>query len=278
MRTPDWMVERIALEDLPPGELESARRRLLSEPDGAERLAALKRSDAEILAGLPPEQVAAEVQRRTHLARVRVRTASSSPSARSPSPLLAAFTVAALLLVLFAFLSGDDGGDGDGRSQHEALAIQSLEPSEDSTRIKGIGPTLHAQRREDGRAVSLDDGAPVQAGDLLQLGYVAAGAAHGVILSIDGTGALTQHLPESGQQSVPLQGDGLQALPHAFELDEAPGFERFFLVTGDGPFDAAPIFEAARALGRDGARAKQAPLPLPTGLRQTSLLLRKDAP
>ena len=37
-------------------------------------------------------------------------------------------------------------------------------------------------------------------------------------------------------------------LPSAYELDNAPAFERFFLVRADASFDVAPIVEAARAL------------------------------
>ncbi|RKH16442.1 ActD-like protein, partial [Corallococcus sp. CA047B] len=41
-RTPDWLLERIALGELPPDELAAARARLDQEPDGPSRLAALE--------------------------------------------------------------------------------------------------------------------------------------------------------------------------------------------------------------------------------------------
>ncbi|MFP2931254.1 ActD-like protein, partial [Pyxidicoccus sp. 3LG] len=41
-RTPEWLLERIALGELPPEELAAARARLAQEPDGPSRLAALE--------------------------------------------------------------------------------------------------------------------------------------------------------------------------------------------------------------------------------------------
>jgi hypothetical protein len=63
-RTPDWLLERIAARELPSGELEAARARLLAEPDGQERLSALEADTRTTLIALPPARVAAEVLRR----------------------------------------------------------------------------------------------------------------------------------------------------------------------------------------------------------------------
>ena len=63
-------------------------------------------------------------------------------------------------------------------------------------------------------------------------------------------------------------------LPSSYELDDAPAFERFFLVRSDAPFDVGPIVAAARGpRGRSGARGP--PLPLPLSYQQASLLLEK---
>ena len=71
-------------------------------------------------------------------------------------------------------------------------------------------------------------------------------------------------------------------LPQAFRLDDAPRFERFFLVTADEAHrDAlrlADVVERARRLARDPSQAERAELPdLPMGLQQQSLRVRKDA-
>jgi hypothetical protein len=63
-------------------------------------------------------------------------------------------------------------------------------------------------------------------------------------------------------------------LPHAYALDDAPGFERFFFITANEPIDVQHSLAAVRALaGR--ADSATAALELPAGFRQRSLYLRK---
>ncbi|HVV49481.1 MAG TPA: ActD-like protein, partial [Polyangia bacterium] len=64
-------------------------------------------------------------------------------------------------------------------------------------------------------------------------------------------------------------------LPSAYQLDDAPAFERFFLVRAEAPFEVAPVVAAARALAARTDEARRAPLPLPAGFDQVSLTLEK---
>jgi hypothetical protein len=112
---------------------------------------------------------------------------------------------------------------------------------------------------------------------VVQVSYVAAGNGYGIILSVDGRGAVTLHAPETGAQSVPLAASGTHALPRAYELDDAPAFERFILVTSSTPFALDEVLAAARALAAS-PQARTAPLPLPEGLTQVSFTLNKVSP
>ena len=111
------------------------------------------------------------------------------------------------------------------------------------------------------------------AGDLLPVGYVAAGAGYGVIVSVDGAGVVTRHLPVAATTAAPLQRGGRVSLGHAYELDDAPSHERFFLVVSSTTFEVDVVLRAARALGT----AKSGALQLPEGLEQTSFLVDKAA-
>ena len=73
---------------------------------------------------------------------------------------------------------------------------------------------------------------------------------YGVLLSIDGARKVTLHWPEAGQRRRrPLQASGEMRLPSAYELDDAPAFERFFLVRADEPFSVATAWRRpARSL------------------------------
>jgi hypothetical protein len=151
------------------------------------------------------------------------------------------------------------------------VAVPRLTVPTDGTRIKGAA-SLAVYRRTPAGSERLADGDLARPGDLLRIGYSAGGSAYGVILSIDGTGAVTLHLPPSGDHAAMLASGGMTLLDSAYELDAAPRIERFYLVTGSRPFDVAPVIAAAR-------RAHGAPpaLPLPPGLAQVSFAVQKEA-
>jgi hypothetical protein len=146
---------------------------------------------------------------------------------------------------------------------------------DETERVKGNGPRLAVARERPGLdAEPLGPGARARAGDVLQLSYLSAGRPYGVVLSIDGRGTVTRHWPESGDGAAPLEARGAVPLAHAYILDDAPGFERFFLVTGNTVFAVQVPLEAARRITSSGA-ARTAPLGLPAGFEQATLLLEK---
>jgi hypothetical protein len=64
------------------------------------------------------------------------------------------------------------------------------------------------------------------------------------------------------------------ALPHAYALDDAPRFERFFFITANQPVDVQQALAALRSLARRDDSATTW-LELPAGVHQWSLRLRK---
>jgi hypothetical protein len=257
-KTPDWLIERLAHGELDATAAAQVRARLQAEgrvPD--EEIAALRQADRETLEARPPAEVAAEVRRRAALR-----------SARAPRPLYtfgAVFATGAAAVILMA--------------RQPVVPPPAASPQLDPTRIKGTQPVdrtqLYVYRSGDGDR-HLRDGAQAARGDLLQLAYATADAGFGVLLSIDGGGKVWQHWPEpGGARAVPLKVGGEVRLPSSYELDDAPAFERFFLVRAGETFDIAPVLAAAHALAARPPQAQRAPLPLPTQFAQTSLLLEK---
>ncbi len=116
-------------------------------------------------------------------------------------------------------------------------------------------------------------------GNVLQMSYAAGEAKYGAIFSIDGRGTLTWHVPAGypgGSRAAPaLDPRGNVVLPSAYELDDAPRFERFFLVYGAAPFEIADVAQAARALAARPSSADRDALVLPRGLGQYSFVLSK---
>jgi hypothetical protein len=259
---PDLVLERYRLGELPDAEAEGLRRRLGSDPELLARLEALEHSDAEIRRRYPPGWLAE---------RIRDRRPAATPETPRPRPALvrhwavpvAVAAAASLLLVLAPPLLGPrPGGPVGGRPI----------PAESGDRIKGLPPALELFRKTPDGSEPLADGAVVRAGDLVRVGYRAAGHGFGVILSVDGRGAVTLHLPVRGDDAAALESGGTVLLDHAYELDDAPHFERFYFVTATEPFAVAPVVDAAhRRAGAPGPTR----LPLAAPLEQTTFLLRK---
>jgi len=257
-RTPDWLLERIALGELPADELVAARARLAQEPGGLERLAQLEADNARLLTALPAQEVAREVARRRRV------VLAGRPEARRPRTLALGLPLAAALAVLVVLSVREPAGP-----QLPGL------PGLEATRIKGDA-RLVVYRQGQGEPELLRAGAQARAGDLLQLGYVAGGKPYGAVLSLDGRGAVTLHFPEREDAPLALNPQGA-ALHHAYELDDAPAFERFVFVTSEQPFDMRAVLDAARTLARDPQQARAKPLPLPAGLEQSSFTVEKSS-
>ena len=97
-----------------------------------------------------------------------------------------------------------------------------------------------------------------------------------MLLSIDGSGPGHAALAEPGTHAAAARAGRRVRLLSSYELDDAPGFERFFLVAAGESFDVGAILRAARALGSQPSAARHALLPLPTAFAQASLALDKS--
>lgn len=266
-RVPEWLLERFLLGELPRRERRRLEQELARNPGLRSALEDLKRSDRRILSSYAADQVIPQILKKAALA----RPAAATPRRRR----LAWVAVPALALALFLIIV------------LPPLLRQRLDPGDfrrkgDYVGVKGDGadpaalPRLEIFRRGlDGRSELLADGGRSRAGDLLQLAYSPGGSTHGMILSIDGAGAVTLHFPDREQGSSALQRGQRVFLPRAYELDQAPRFERFFFITADRPLPAAAIMKKARQLAASTERARTAPLDLPGGFSQASLLIRK---
>ena len=123
-----------------------------------------------------------------------------------------------------------------------ACGTESADPT-----IPCSGPLLQIVRKDpSGHAQRLVAGAAVHAGDIVQVGYMRANPhQYGSILSLDGWGVVTVHLPGPDESTAaPLM--GTHWLEYAFVLDNAPSFEHFVFVVDDEPFDVGEVQEALR--------------------------------
>ena len=242
---PDWLVERLAARDAAAAPAAAVRARLAARGE-VDRLATLAAADAAFLASHPAAPIAAEIRR-------RARTGARGSRARRLRVLAPVAALARLALWLV-------------RAPAVDRAPGAAAPEE--VRLKGQRPHLVIYKRTTAGAERLAAGARVRPGDTIQVAYVAAGARFGVIASVDGRGAVTLHLPEEPGAAHALASAGEAALPHAFVLDDSPGFERFVLVTGDRAFASALVVDALRSPARAW----------PSDLSISELALAKELP
>jgi hypothetical protein len=221
-----WLIERLAAGDLPENHARAVRERLGPALDV--ELAKIEQHNAELLAQHPPERVAREIER-------RFATRAATP--RTPLPVWLA-TAAAAACAVTLWLAREPAATSGKPELVEQVAE------------RGLRPHLLVYRKTPQGAERLTDHAQVRGGDILQLAYVASGRKYGVIASIDGRGEITFHLPERQDRTdtaVRLQDQGQNALPHAFELDDTRGSERFMFVSADEPFPTQLVSAALRA-------------------------------
>lgn len=115
----------------------------------------------------------------------------------------------------------------------------SLEPE---VRSKGLEPRIFIYRDlGEGEVELLEDQDRAQAGDKLQISYLAVGQNFGCIISIDGSAVITLHYPENSNMLPRLQPSDEVYLPYGYRLDDAPDFERFFFITSEEAFDVREL-------------------------------------
>jgi len=268
--TREWLLERYLLEELPA----AARRKLDCQP-GCEKaleaeLEALSLSNREILRDYPAQEIVPKIKER--LAEEQ-RASRSADNIRKKTLFRLVYLPAAASLLVLTGLFWLNLQKSD-----KAMLSQDREIME--TRIKGDNsvdlkaPSLHVYRKSTRGVEELADGSRASEKDIIQLACSPADNNYGVIVSLDGQGSVTLHFPATTQSSTMLPSKEFNLLENAFELDDAPEFERFILLLSDREIPVVQVLAKARELAADPSLARQAKIDLP--YRQLSKLILKS--
>lgn len=227
MTVPDYTLERYRLGELSPGERQAVEA-ALDDADRA-RLATLDDDDDDILARYPARVMAMQIDARRRSARRRTWA-----PVLGTGLVLAGAVAAVLIAVNLPPANPTDPFAG-------------VDTSLDGVRIKGPPRLLVFDQHAP--TTPLADDAPVTAGDTVQVKLnTGAAGTWAVLFSVDGNGVVTRHLSSKDGSAVEVQPGQTVPLDSAYTLDDAPEFERFFLVVGDEAFAAEPVEAAVRAL------------------------------
>jgi len=286
----DRLLERFLLEELPAQQMKSLNTRIKADNMLTDRLNALKASNREILTQFPPQVMAEQISSRMQANRYNNQHNSQLEKRRpfffnklTVSTVRLAVIPAMLAVVLLLFVLNPRHQNTPGPDDVNSLLMT-------GNRIKGDeAPDLNrlnllVYRQRGTGHEQLKPGASAAAGDSLQLRYSVPEKLYCTIFSIDGNGVVTLHYPD--RRSAPTVTDArrLITLESAYKLDDAPSFERFFLVASATPIDTAAVLTAAGNLAKDNQQARSA---MPTYSnthndqhpveisRQTSILILK---
>ena len=248
----DIVLERYVLGELPSEQMRAISAAIESDETLRIRVNEIRSSDDEIREKYPFEVFAAKI------GRSRKGAAGKKYSLRK---MLVPATSACVLLLAFGI--------------YKTLPVF-YSPYDDTTLVKGGEASLLVYKFEEKRPEIIESGAHAAPGDLLQLGFVVSKPVNCVIFSIDGNRKVTLHYPYEKKLSTRIESAGKAMLKESYELDDAPSFERFFIVTSETDFTADEIIGKAADFAAGSRNIKKETLVLGESFNQDSMLVIKE--
>ncbi len=261
----DMLLEQYILNELPRKKMKEIEEYLKNNPEANQKLNNIKKSNTEILSSYDEEEITTEIKRRYEIQKNLIKEQKPKPVSSFRRFTLPAFAMAtaAVILVLFS------------PTFNNLIRSPIDNDSLEVTRTKGEKTKLYIYRKKDNRVEVIEKGSITKENDLLQIAYVSREEGHGVILSIDGRGAVTLHFPEDSSSSTKLELNKKILLPSAYELDDAPTFEKFFFITSKNKLNVKQILNSAKVQSARPANVLKENLKRDSSIRQISFLVKK---
>lgn len=246
---PDWKLERYLTGDLPEGEMREIRELEKTDEIFAGRVKMMREDNAAILKKLPFEKLSEKMEARELGAGLNGTGRGMFISGKGmPAGFkLVKFAAAAALVLAVVSVAlfsqreiGPDAGTqvaGGAQVMDVAMVDASEIPGgADDTRIKGLDARMEVWKKTGDSAVQMSNLGEAREGDEIQLRYAVPEKCFGMLFSMDGNGTLTMHMAD-GSSAVALEPGKMTTLPFAYKLDNAPKFEKFFLLTSRAAFE-----------------------------------------
>ena len=205
-------------------------------------VADLKKSDDEILNTYSVQAMKAAVAGKLAAGKLKENKSASNENQRTatilkfPATRFITYAAAAVLLAAIIIPAGLRNSKlSNANAPVERIKGNATAPANTEPQIK-----LYRQK---GREIqALNDGDFARSGDIIQITYNAGSDEYGVIFSVDGNGNITRHFPENSWQAAHLdQRNDEIPLDFSYELDNAPDFECFIMVTSKKQFTLEDI-------------------------------------
>lgn len=258
-----WELERYLLGELPSARMDEIDRLAQEDPGIKKELDLLKKTNAEIMQQNPLDTMMPGILKKYEENRQQFRNREKAGPMSWKRLVYGVPVLTAALIIMFVVLLRDG-----------TAPVQNRIKGEDAVDFTKTQILIYRQNRN--QVELLNNGDKAGSGDLIQLGYIPAGKTYGVIFSIDGNGVVTLHYPERADGSTFLNQEKKNLLASAYELDNAPDFERFFFVTAEKEIDVQKIIIQAEELAGSTQLSKTTDLDLPESYQQFSVLLKKE--
>lgn len=302
-------LEQYALGELTEAETRQLEERLASDPSLKRRLEAIEAHNALFEAGFPAAEMLPRIEAAANADHLRrseagapsnavvrkngVARAGKSPGTFHPrnAGAMAGAAARAVARVVAGVLAGARARPmAAGMALVTLIALLSVTfhvplnmppdaptgnpAGQDGVRLKGQEPELLLYRNTPQGPERVRPGATAAAGEVYQAEFHPGDFAYGAIASVDGNGSVTLHWPPRADAGTSWSALPGHRLPKAYQLDAAPGFERFHLLLSRKPLalDALLPLVAASAR-RDEAWLAKA---LPDPVHVVTISLRKE--
>ena len=226
---PDWKLERYLTGDLPEGEMREIRELEKTDEIFAGRVKMMREDNAAILKKLPFERLSEKMEARDSF------ISGKGMSAGFKLVKFAAAAALVLAVVSVALFSQREIGPAPEGNGAQVMDVAMVDIQDDGTRIKGLDARMEIWKKTGDSAVQMQNLDEAREGDEIQLRYSVPEKCFGLLFSMDGNGTLTMHMAD-GSSAVALEPGKMTTLPFAYKLDNAPKFEKFFLLTSQKDF------------------------------------------
>ena len=219
----DFKLERYLLGELPEKEMRDFQERELSDEIFAARVREMREQGKRFVAENPFEALEAKMDAADEAADGNVISGMWLKVA------------AALVIALGVFSMVVLNRNVETYSGESATMEVAMANVDDGTRIKGMSASLEVWKKTGDSAVQMVNLGDASEGDEIQLRYRVPQKCFGMLFSMDGNGTVTMHMGD-GNSAIELEPGKMTTLPFAYKLDNAPKFEKFFLLTSQNSF------------------------------------------
>ena len=222
----DFKLERYLLGELSEKEMRELQERELSDEIFAARVAEMRLQGKRFVAENP-------------FVALEAKMAAAEQSANDERNVVSVRwlkVAAALVIALGVFSTVLLNRNVETFDSKDAAMQVAMADVDDGTRIKGMQASLEVWKKTGDSAVQMVNLGDAHEGDEIQLRYRVPQKCFGMLFSMDGNGTITMHMGE-GNKAIELEPGKMTTLPFAYKLDNAPKFEKFFLLTSQNSFE-----------------------------------------